>query len=100
MKNLTVGCQTRSTTLPQLPRSQRVAAAVASLLISFLLLSSVAIGLTSSSDDSSQVAGRATPVAPSWSAREARWADLACPHPMPPKLALAVAGQQGRNPSS
>jgi hypothetical protein len=47
--------------LPPLPRRQRAGAAVASALISTVLLSSVVAGLTFTPDSASPLAGRATP---------------------------------------
>jgi len=47
--------------LPPLPRRQRIGAAIASALISTVLLSSVVIGLTGTPDSASPVAARATP---------------------------------------
>jgi hypothetical protein len=47
--------------LPSLPRRQRIGAAVASVLISTVLLSSVVIGMTGTPDSASLSAGRATP---------------------------------------
>jgi hypothetical protein len=44
-----------------LPRRQRIGAAVASVLISTVLLSSVVIGMTGTPDSASLSAGRATP---------------------------------------
>jgi hypothetical protein len=49
--------------LPRLSRRQRLGAAVASVFISTVLLSSVVAGLTGIPDSASQLAGRATPAA-------------------------------------
>lgn len=54
----------RQPELPKLPHKQRLGAVIASVLVSTALLSSVVIGLTSSPDSASQMAGRATPATP------------------------------------
>jgi hypothetical protein len=47
--------------LPALPRKQRLGAAIASVLISTVLLSSVVIGLTSAPESGSHVAAQPVP---------------------------------------
>lgn len=49
--------------LPALPRRQRIGAAVASAVVSSVLLSAVVLGLTGSPDGASELAERPAPTA-------------------------------------